>query len=59
MVSNKKFVNYKVLLYFKTYNFYFYGFFIRGSLKLYVQSPFLTYLIQVCKVTIAWPLWTV
>jgi hypothetical protein len=33
MISNKKIVNYKVLLHFKTYNFYFFGFSIRGSLE--------------------------
>jgi hypothetical protein len=33
MISNKKIVNYKVLLHFKNYNFYFGGFSIRGSLK--------------------------
>jgi hypothetical protein len=34
MISNQKIVNYKVLLHFKTYNFYFGGFSIRGSLKI-------------------------
>jgi hypothetical protein len=33
MISNQKIVNYKVLLHFKTYNFYFGGFSIRDSLK--------------------------
>jgi hypothetical protein len=33
MISNQKVVNYKVSLRFKTYNFYFGGFSIRGSLK--------------------------
>jgi hypothetical protein len=33
MISNQKVVNYKVSLHFKTYNFYFGGFFIRGNLK--------------------------
>jgi hypothetical protein len=33
MISNKKIVNYKVSLHFKTYNFYFGGFSIRDSLK--------------------------
>ena len=33
MISNKKVDNYKVSLHFKTYNFYFGGFSIRGSLK--------------------------
>jgi hypothetical protein len=33
MISNKKIVNYKVSLHFKTYNFDFGGFPIRGSLK--------------------------
>jgi hypothetical protein len=34
MISNKKIANYKVLLHFKTYNFYFDGIFIRVSLKI-------------------------
>jgi hypothetical protein len=33
MISNQNIVNYKVSLHFKTYNFYFGGFSIRGSLK--------------------------
>jgi hypothetical protein len=33
MISNQKVVNYKVLLHFKTYNFYFGGFSIRDNLK--------------------------
>jgi hypothetical protein len=33
IISNQKIVNYKVLLHFKTYNFYFGGFSIQGSLK--------------------------
>jgi hypothetical protein len=33
MISNQNIVNYKVSLYFKTYNFYFDGFSIRDSLK--------------------------
>jgi hypothetical protein len=33
MISNKKIINYKVSLHFKTYNFYFRGFSIRCSLK--------------------------
>jgi hypothetical protein len=33
-IPNQKIVNYKVSLYFKTYNFYFGGFFIRGGLKI-------------------------
>jgi hypothetical protein len=33
MISNKKIVNYKVSLHFKTYNFYFGVFSIRCSLK--------------------------
>jgi hypothetical protein len=33
MISNQKIVNYKVSLDFKTYNFYFGGFSIGGSLK--------------------------
>jgi hypothetical protein len=33
MISYQKIVNYKVLLHFKTYNFYIGGFFIRVSLK--------------------------
>jgi hypothetical protein len=33
MILNQKIVNYKVSLHFKTYNFYFGGFSIRGSLK--------------------------
>jgi hypothetical protein len=33
MISDKKIVIYKVSLYFKTYNFYFGVFSIRGSLK--------------------------
>jgi hypothetical protein len=33
MISNQKIVNYKVSLYFNTYNFYFGGFSIGGSFK--------------------------
>jgi hypothetical protein len=33
LISNKKIVNYKVSLHFKTYNFYFGGFSSRGNLK--------------------------
>jgi hypothetical protein len=34
MISNKNIIDYKVLLHFKTNNFYFGGFSIRGSLKI-------------------------
>jgi hypothetical protein len=34
MILNQKVINYKVSLHFKTYNFYFSGFFIRDSLKI-------------------------
>jgi hypothetical protein len=33
MILNQKVINYKVSLHFKTYNFYFDGFFSQGSLK--------------------------
>jgi hypothetical protein len=33
MILNQEIVNYKVSFHFKTYNFYFDGFSIRGSLK--------------------------
>jgi hypothetical protein len=36
MISNQKIVSYKVLLYFKNYNFYFGGFSIQDSLKVQI-----------------------
>jgi hypothetical protein len=38
MISNQKVVNYKVSLYFNTYNFYFGSFSIRDSLKIQISK---------------------